>query len=417
MGREPLKRLVCLALLAPLTSAAPASADVSIGRATTDGEGLNPAFIDDSGQGDPGDVAVARGHIYWVAGNSIGRANLDGSGVDPEFIDDLGAVGGLTADNQYLYWGGASIGRVSLDGTGAEPAFMSPDGGADDVAVMPPFLYWTSDVGIGRANVDGTGANPRFIDTGVTAAPGSPQGVYPPAHLAVAGTRVFWTASAYDAGTTTSEIDRAFVDGGGAETVLRGGGFRGDYYGPLGADDERVFFRVRAGLDADQIRSFDANFAPGSATGCCSPSWTTTADPDLSDPFGGVALADGHVFWAHAAERGLHCDLDPTKRRQRQRGRTLRFAVWFGPCELIDVRASGRVKVAGVRYRLKRFSATVNPSDSSIPLELKRADRDAVLGALKDGQTASAKVRLRITDTSGNAKAVKYGVRLARRAR
>ena len=417
-GAEPLKRLVCVALPALLALATPASADVSIGRATTGGEQRNYAFIDDSGSGTPGDVAVAGNHVYWVGADAIGRAKLDGSSIDPGLISGLGAVGGLAADDQYVYWGGASIGRARLDGTGVEPNFMTPNGGADDIAVRGPFLYWTSDVGIGRANLNGTGADPDFIDYGVDAGPPPAQseGVYAPTQVAVNSTHAFWVYSTYHAGSASSDIGRANLDGTGIETVLRGGGVGGDFYGPLGAGDDRVFFRVRSGLDEDQIRSFDADFVSGSGTGCCLPSWQTLSDPDGSDPFGGVAVADGHVFWAHAADGGLHCDLDSTKGKQRQRGGKVSFAVWFAACELITVRASGKVDVAGASYALKPATETRNPSDSSLSLKPTSKDRKPILAALKKGQTARAKIKLQITDTAGNAETVNYKAQLARKA-
>jgi hypothetical protein len=407
-----LKRLGWAALLALLTCAAPASGDVSIGRADTDGQGLNPAFIDVAGTGNPGDVAVAGDHIYWVAGETIGRANLDGVDVDPDFITGLGSVGGLTADGKYLYWGGASIGRARLDGTAIEPNFMTPSGGADDVAAGRQFIYWTSDLGIGRVNLDGTGADPQFIDTGVTVTSGSPEGVYPPTQLAVNSTRAFWVYSTYHLGDATSDIGRANLDGSGVERVMSSSPvFHGDAYGPLGADDSRVFFRVRSALNEDEIRSFDAN---SPATGCCSPSWPATDDPNITDAAGGVAVDGGHVYWAHVAEPGLHCSLDTTHRKQRQRGRKVRFAVWFETCEQVSVRASGRAKVAGVHYDLKRTTPTVGPTESSLAVKPSRKDRHEILAALKNGQPANAHLRLRLTDTSDNSSATSYDVRLTR---
>ena len=185
-----LKRLAWATLSALVAVAAPASADVSIGRADIDGTELNRSFIDVAGTGTPGDVAVSDGHIYWVAGDSIGRSDLDGLNVDPDLITNLTSVKGLTANGGYLFWGGASIGRARLDGTDVRPNFMTP--GADDVAASERYLYWTSDVGIGRANLDGTGADPKFIDAGVTATTTSPMGVHPPTQLAIDGTRAFW---------------------------------------------------------------------------------------------------------------------------------------------------------------------------------------------------------------------------------
>ena len=412
IARDSLKRLGWVALTALLTCAAPASGAVSIGRANTDGQGMNRAFIDNAATGTPGDIAVAGDHIYWVSGNAIGRASLNGLDVDPAFIPGLNSPAGLTANDQYLYWGGASIGRADVDGRDVVPSFMTPSGGAEDVAASGQFLYWTSDVGIGRANLDGTDANPKFIDTGVNAGPppAPVEGTYPPIQLAVNSSRAFWVYGTYHQGSATSDIGRANLDGSGVERVLTGGGLHGTYYGPLGADNVRVFFRTRSGLDDDEIRSFSAD----PATPCCAPSWPTVADPNGSDPFGGVAVADGHVYWAHVAEGGLNCSLDPTHSNQRQRGGKIRFRVWFEACEQVRVRASGRAKVAGVKHELRHTTATVAPADSSLVVKPKRKDRPEILAALKDGDTAHADIALRITDTSGNSSTMSYDVRLTR---
>ncbi len=370
---------------------------------------MNRAFIDNAGTGAPGDIAVGGDHIYWVTGNAIGRANLNGLGVDPAFITGLNSPAGLTANDQYLYWGGASIGRARLDGTDVEPNFMTPSGGADDVAASEQYLYWTSDVGIGRANLDGTGADPKSIDTGVTVTSDSPEGVYPPTELAVNSTRAFWVYSTYHLGNATSDIGRANLDGSGVERVLTGGGLHGSYYGPLGADGSRVFYRVRSGLTDDEIRSFGADAPPP-----CSPSWTTTADPSVTDPFGGVAVDGGHVYWAHLAEGGLHCSLDATHRKQRQRGRKIQFEVWFEACE--EVTHSRLGSSEGRRRALRPQADHCDGRPDGI-LARRQADtkgpaRDP--GRAQGRSVGDRAIELRFTDTSGNSSATSYDVRLTR---
>jgi hypothetical protein len=389
------------------------AAGMSIGRADEAGKRVNTAFIDNASANVPGDVAVAANHIYWTTDDGIGRAKLNGIGIEPDFITGLGSTGGLTANDQYLYWGGTTIGRARVDGSDVQPNFMAPSGGADDVAASEQYLYWTSERGIGRANLDGTGADSTFIDTGVTVVPGSPQGVYPPTQLAVNSTRAFWVYSTYNLGTATSDIGRAKLDGSGVGVVLQGGGEHGSFFGPLAADDENVFYRVNSGLNDHEIRSFDAR-SLGAPSVCCSP-WPTTADPTLNDDVGGVAVADGQVYWAHLAEFGLHCGVDEEQRKQNQHGRKVKFLVWFTPCEQVKVRASGRATIAGTDYKLKRTTTTLAPTESSLALSPVRKEQGPILAALKNGKSARADIKVQVTDTSGQSETFSYNVILARR--
>ena len=396
-----------IALLAPAT---PAAADVSIGRANSEATDIEPAFINDGGAGTPGDVTVSGGRIYWVAGDAIARANLDGSDVDPDFITAVGRIGGLTADGQYLYWGGDAIGRARLDGTGVEPAFMAPSGGADDVAARPPYLYWTSDVGIGRANLDGTGADPAFIETGVTAT-NVPEPVFAPTDLAVNSARVFWS---YVRGPGTSAIARANLDGGGVETVVSSSYvFHGDSFRSLAADDSRVFVRVSGGVGDSSIAYFDAN---ASGTGCCLARWGTSFDLEAYDPFGGVAVDNGRVYWPHEADHALNCDFDGTKYDQWQLGDRVRFTVWFWNCERVTARVSGRARIDHETYKLKRKTVTVGGEGSadSLALRPRRKDSRAILSAMNPNRAAKADIRLKLTDPAGNSDVRAYSVRLSR---
>jgi hypothetical protein len=402
--------VVCLA------AADAAAVDVSIGRADSHGSEVNPAYIDAAGVGGPGDVAASAHNLYWVrrgeAGHdAIARASLNGLNVDRNFITGLTSVGGLTANDRFLYWGGASIGRAQLDGTAVEPTFMTPSGGADDVAATQQYVYWTSDVGIGRANVDGSGADSGFIDTGVTTAPDSQQRVQPPTDVAVNSSHAFWSYSGDDLGSPVFAIGRSKLDGSGVETVLRGGGLRGDYYGSLGASDKRVFVSVGSGLNEHRIGFFPAKFASDQPS-CCLPGWPTTDKPDVTDPARGVTVAGGQVYWTHLAEGGLNCSLDRTHRDQRQRGRKIVFEVWFNACEEVRVRAAGLAKVAGGRYRLKTTIETIAPADSKLAVTPRRKDRQEILSALRNGGLVRANITVRMTDTAGISSKRSYRVQL-----
>lgn len=425
---HPFRRLACVTTLVALSgllaSAGPALAEVSIGRASADGTAVNPVLINQAGGGAAGDIAVAGDRLYWLAGDSIARAGLDGSDVELEFITGLGSPSGLTAGGGYLYWGGPAIGRARLDGTGVEPSLMTPSGGARDVAANGQYVYWTSDVGIGRANLDGTGANPAFIDTGVhESTPEEPQLVSGPSQVAINRTRVFWVYEYSESGIPQyNALGRANLDGSGAEYPFfeRGIGLHPERYGPLGADDSRVFFRFSSWGSwplGDEINSVDANFASDSPTGCCSPSWPANDDGGFA---GGVAVERGQVYWAHEADRYLQCQTDSEDGDQRQRGRKIRFEVWLHECERVTVRASGPVEIAGERYRLKRKTTAVGPAlypgyPTRFAVRPKGKHRRKILAALKDGRVAYAQVRLEISDPSGNSRTTgAYEVRLAR---
>lgn len=402
---QPLKRFGLATLIPLVIWVAPASADVSIGRASVVGAELNRVFIDAPGSTEAGDVAIGGDHIFWINGDSIGRADLDGLNVDPEFITGVGSASGLAANDGYVYWGGASIGRARVDGTDVERDLMTPAGGADDVAANAQYLFWTSDVGIGRANLDGAAADPGFIDTGVTSTPDS--WVSPPAQLAINASHAFWVYTAYHQYNATSNVARASLGGSGGVEILESSKYvlHGDFFGPLGADDTRLFARVVFGLADQVIRS----------VGVSHLGWAPSEPPTSDDSFsGGVAVADGYVYWAHNGETTLSCDLDP-KRRQTQRGPRVRFEVRFAACEQVSVAGRGRVRIAGERYRLKPFTATVGPSGAKLAVKSERRSRREVLAAITDGYAAHARIQLRVTDLSGNKGKFTVDVRLKRR--
>ena len=82
-------------------------------------------------------TAVGADYIYWsvddIAGtSSIGRANLDGTDVRSSIVANAGVVGGLAANESYLYWtnrvgGGMStqLGRSARDGSASNASFAT----------------------------------------------------------------------------------------------------------------------------------------------------------------------------------------------------------------------------------------------------------------------------------------------------
>lgn len=100
----------------------------SIGRARLDGTDLDREFVFVE-RGDPYSerlrnpfgIAATESYVYWTdrGSKSIGRAATDGSGVDLPFVSNVGPISTLAADDTYLYWGaiGGQITRSRLDGT------------------------------------------------------------------------------------------------------------------------------------------------------------------------------------------------------------------------------------------------------------------------------------------------------------
>ena len=139
--------LWALALVPP----APADAYIyfgnaqTIGRASNDGTGVDPNFIDVDGFACG--VAVTEDHIYWADLDSIGRANIDGTGVEQNFVtfDAFPNVCGLAADSSRIYWANRaanSIGAAGLAGTGVQHSFIPLGSSPCGVAVDADYLYY-----------------------------------------------------------------------------------------------------------------------------------------------------------------------------------------------------------------------------------------------------------------------------------
>jgi len=146
-----LAMLLCsFALLLVLTQKAEAfvywtnETGFSIGRANTDGSGVNQDFI--TGLGHVKDVAVDDAHIYWTvaAHDWIGRASLDGTGVDPDFITGCSSPDGLAVYNDHIYWANSTgtIGRAALDGSAVDQAWLDCNAAPHDLTQSAGYFYW-----------------------------------------------------------------------------------------------------------------------------------------------------------------------------------------------------------------------------------------------------------------------------------
>ena len=224
----------------------------TIGRANLDGTGVKQDFIVLPLRGGGGGIAVDAEHIYWTTpdgspqAGSIGRANLDGTAPNHSFIADVNVWGGVAVDDGHVYWvskfgddfgfkpNSGAIGRANLNGTGVDENFITglnfPAGG---LAVDSSHLYWPKYAGdpyalyasptrIGRSNLDGSGVEENFMTIGG-------------GDLAVTDSHVWWARQDRFGGG----IERANLDGTGAETVIGGENF---FPSGLAVDDTYIYW-------------------------------------------------------------------------------------------------------------------------------------------------------------------------------
>lgn len=196
---------------------------VAIGKANSDGTGVDQSFITATGGPtvrdlDGESIAIGGPYIYWGNGDfnangsydgSIGRANIDGSGVDDQFVTSASRVGGVAVSGAYIYWAnydGDSIGRAKLDGSNVNQNFITGADSPFGLVVTARAILWTNIYTgtIGRADLDGTNVNQKFI-TGIGAAFG----------LAVEGQRLYWNGIDHigRANLNGSDVTDRFVTG------------------------------------------------------------------------------------------------------------------------------------------------------------------------------------------------------------
>jgi hypothetical protein len=293
-----------------------ANSNATIGRANTDGSGASGTFI--TGAGNPVDVAVNDGYVWWsnLGTNSFGRANLDGSGVEVgnassatphgialsdrkvyqtfvsentitsgEFGDSpatlsIGASApkGIAGTRDHLYWANAgtgTIGRSTPSGGLVNTAFVSGAEDPDGVAVDRSHIYWanSSHDAIGRANLDGTGVDARFI-TGA----GTPRGI------AIHAGYLYWTRA------LDNSIARARLDGTGLEPNFITGAAVSNPRG-IAIDDRPIPTPAPPAVNVAGI----SGWAPVGAVG---PNHYVQANESAVRVYGknGVALTDVNVF-------------------------------------------------------------------------------------------------------------------------
>jgi virginiamycin B lyase len=232
----------------------------SIGRANLDGSDADATFIPNAtGLGastSPSGVALDGTYVYWTDGERyIGRATLEGQSVQPHFIDagpdsfpigivvvagtiyftefsqimSVPAGGGtpaslvtlpaqsaptaLTATGGHLYWSAlnladaspsGSIGRVLTSGGGLEEDFVAGLDYPTGVATDGTEIYWVDHTAgmIGRALLGSSGATNIELD--FASEPGGPWGVAVDGLIDPTQTSVSCTPTSLSAGAPTS---------------------------------------------------------------------------------------------------------------------------------------------------------------------------------------------------------------------
>ena len=365
-----------------------------IGRANLDGTGISQRFV--KLDAPAGDVAVDGVHLYWnegLYGDGIGRANLDGTGVEPNFIATGGGVRSIAVDAHHIYWTHVyGIARANLDGTGVNPDFITTAGSPSGLAVDAEHIYWglpvfpgspPSPTGlIGRANIDGTGVEQSFIET----EPGSP-GAYGGA-IAVGGGHIYWN----EQGGRT--IARANIDGSG---INRSFIAVGQATGVQAVDAAHIFWTGceayrctppigRANIDGTGAREFiSATAISGDGAG------RLTVD----------ALTDTELVGDVTAAKG-----------QKQHGNAIVVNVKVSADERLTAKASGKIKVnPSYKLKSKRVELT-GDGTSTLKLKPKKAQARQIAAALKRGESATAKLKVKLSDFAAHSEVEKLRVRL-----
>ena len=360
----------------------------AIGRANTDGSGVNRSFI--GGAGSPGGVAVDAGHIFWAddegfGTDTIGRANADGSGLEQDFIAGVQNPNDVAVDAAHVYWSNAgadTIGRADLDGTDIDNSFITGASFIAGLAVDAKHLYWANSTSIGRADLDGGNVDQSFI--GGTSATGD---------VAVDAGHVYW-ANSFGA---NSGIGRADLDGGNVDQSFIGGvapqaiAVDGShiYATHPGGGFSPAIARANlngSGLDEDFIGGSDFPLSFGLAIGS------------------GSAGPGGVIGTVHA------------KRKQKQRGRGIAVKVQVEAEEGLTAKITGKliVKRRGFRLQAKTKQLSAGQTKGLKLKPSKKRDQRQVAKALKRGKRAKAKLRARLSDQAGNTKTTKLSVSLKR---
>jgi virginiamycin B lyase len=369
----------------------PCTGPPAIGRANLDGTGVNQRFIEV--EFPPVGIAVDPEHIYWMtpATGAIGRANLDGTGVEPSFITTgIPPVPPprIAVDAAHLYWSNANgIGRANLDATGVDPNFITTAHYPGDLAVDAQHIYWAPppphSLAIGRANLDGSGVDESFITTGHPTPTGG---------IAVDADHLYWAAGRMvRANLDGTEIDQGFITSSGA-------------VGDIAVDAAHVYWTWGiAGLHG----SFTAGIGRANLDG-------TGIDLDFIDPSFGTREGFSTGVAVDALTDTKLAGKAIAAKTQRQHGNAIVVEVKVKADERLIARASGKIEV-NPSYRLKPKKDELTAGEAhTLKLKPKKKSEARQIAAALNRDSATAKLKVKLTDLAANSEVEKLRVKLKR---
>ena len=357
-----------------------------IGRAKLDGTGVDRGFLDAKAV----PMTVDARHIYWNTPRrdkkqGVRRAKIDGTGIDRSYITRLVplscfrgcyGVGDLAVDAGHIYGAAPysdTIGRAKLDGTGVNRHFITASFPIA-VATDARHVYWLSMArgdAIGRAKLDGTGVDVQFIS-----------GLDRAVDIAVGAGHIYWTN--FEGGA----IGRANLDGTGVDHNFITTPSRIAVERRLAIDDNHIYWNNylegtigRANLNGTGV---DSRFISGL-------DYPTNIAVNALRPVGNVTA----------------------ERTQRQKGNKIRLKVTVKAKRRHTARATGKVEI-NPTYSLRPETMKVAKGHAKI-LKLKpknKAQAKEIAAALKRGEKATAKMKVKLTDRAGNRETEKLRVRL-----
>jgi hypothetical protein len=108
----------------------------SIGRASLDGGGADPAWLDAGSH--PGPLTVSGGRLYWTDAAGLSRAKLDGTQLESGVAPGLPSGMSLALGGGYAYSSIMGVNRIGLDGTGLNTTFLFSGSSVYGVAAVEP---------------------------------------------------------------------------------------------------------------------------------------------------------------------------------------------------------------------------------------------------------------------------------------
>ena len=386
------------------------------------------------------------GRIYWpnFDGDSIGFAKLDGSGSGAL---DTGAATvsgprGVAIDPAAgrIYWAnhganndGTKISYANLDGSGGgdlatgAATVIGPEGVALDPGAGR--IYWSNYSAankISYANLDGSGGGD--LDTGA-ATVALPHGI---ALDPIAG-KIYW------ANYQTGVISYANLDGGGGHDLVTTGA---TVDGPV----------LPALLEAPKAAgaTIEGSSIVGSTLSCCTAGswapdlnasllfraprslsyrWSRDGEELAGETAGSITASAAGTYLCHITASnaagvasqtsdphavGAVSGTASARKTQKQKGRKIRVKVKVVADGPLTADASGRIK-AKRKYKLKPKTVELAAGQKqTLTLKPKGKGAKRIAGALAQGDKATAKVSVKLTDAGGNTEVQKLSVKLKR---